>query len=92
MNPFQSFLHLLSDPNITFILFSIGFYGLLFEVVHPNFVTGILGGLRLILGFIGFGLAAVQRGRRVALLGLAMRPVLPGSERRRATDCSRSAG
>ena len=55
MNPFQSFLHLLSDPNIAFILFTIGFYGLLAEVWHPNFVTGILGGLSIILAFIGFG-------------------------------------
>jgi membrane-bound serine protease (ClpP class) len=55
MNPFQSFLHLLADPNIAFILFTIGFYGLLFEVGHPNFVTGILGALALILAFIGFG-------------------------------------
>ena len=45
MNPFQAFLHLLSDPNIAFILFTLGFYGLLFELIHPNFVTGILGGL-----------------------------------------------
>ncbi len=43
MNPFQEFLHLLSDPNIAFILFTIGFYGLLFELQNPNFVTGILG-------------------------------------------------
>ena len=55
MNPFQAFLHLLSDPNIAFILFAIGFYGLLFELMHPNFVTGILGGLALILAFIGSG-------------------------------------
>lgn len=55
MNPFQSFLHLLSDPNVAFILFTIGFYGLLAEVWHPNFVTGILGGLSIILAFIGFG-------------------------------------
>jgi membrane-bound serine protease (ClpP class) len=55
MNPFQSFLHLLSDPNIAFILFTIGFYGLLYEVISPNFVTGILGALAIILAFIGFG-------------------------------------
>jgi membrane-bound serine protease (ClpP class) len=55
MNPFQGFLHLLSDPNIAFILFTLGFYGLLFELQSPNFVTGILGGLALILAFIGFG-------------------------------------
>ena len=46
MNPLQSFLHVLADPNIAFILFTIGFHGLLFELGHPNFVTGILGALR----------------------------------------------
>jgi membrane-bound serine protease (ClpP class) len=55
MNPGQAFLHLLSDPNIAFILFALGFYGLLFELIHPNFVTGIIGGLALILAFIGSG-------------------------------------
>ena len=55
MNPFQQFLHLLSDPNISFILFTIGFYGMLFELQNPNFVTGILGALAIILAFIGFG-------------------------------------
>jgi membrane-bound serine protease (ClpP class) len=55
MNPLQSFLHLLSDPNIAFILFTLGFYGLLFELAHPNFVTGIVGGISIILAFIGFG-------------------------------------
>jgi membrane-bound serine protease (ClpP class) len=55
MNPFQSLLHLLSDPNIAFILFTIGFYGLLFELQNPNFVTGILGALAIVLAFIGFG-------------------------------------
>ena len=55
MNAFQSLLHLLSDPNIAFVLFTIGVYGLIFELQNPNFVTGILGALALILAFIGFG-------------------------------------
>ena len=55
MNPFQGFLHLLSDPNIALILFTIGFYGLLYEVISPNFVTGILGAISIVLAFIGFG-------------------------------------
>jgi membrane-bound serine protease (ClpP class) len=55
MNPAQQLLHLLSDPNIAFILFTIGFYGLLFELQSPNFVTGILGAMAIILAFIGFG-------------------------------------
>ena len=55
MNPFQAFLHLLSDPNIALLLFTVGFYGLFFELQNPNFITGILGGLAIILAFIGFG-------------------------------------
>jgi membrane-bound serine protease (ClpP class) len=55
MNPLQAFLHVLADPNIAFILFTVGFYGLLFELGHPNFVTGILGAFAIILAFIGFG-------------------------------------
>jgi membrane-bound serine protease (ClpP class) len=55
MNPLQAFLHLLADPNIAFILFTLGFYGLLFELQNPNFVTGILGAFAIILAFIGFG-------------------------------------
>ncbi len=55
MNPFQDFLHLLSDPNIAFILFTLGFYGIFFELQNPNYVTGILGAFALILAFIGFG-------------------------------------
>ena len=55
MNPAQQLLHLLSDPNVAFILFTVGFYGLLFELQSPNFVTGILGALAIVLAFIGFG-------------------------------------
>ncbi len=36
MNIGQQFLHLLSDPNIAFILFTIGFYGILAELFHPE--------------------------------------------------------
>jgi membrane-bound serine protease (ClpP class) len=55
LNPLQGLLHLLSDPNIAFVLFTIGVYGLIFELQNPNFVTGILGAIAIILAFIGFG-------------------------------------
>jgi len=71
MNPFQEFLHLLSDPNISFILFTIGFYGLLFELQSPNFVTGILGALAIVLAFIGFGSLPLNIGGLLLIL-LAM--------------------
>jgi membrane-bound serine protease (ClpP class) len=53
MNPFQGFLHLLSDPNIAAVLFTIGSLGLVYELISPNFVTGTIGALALILAFIG---------------------------------------
>ncbi|MER3418880.1 MAG: hypothetical protein C4343_07295, partial [Chloroflexota bacterium] len=71
MNPFQSFLHLLSDPNIAFVLFTVGFYGLVFELSNPNFVTGVLGALAIILAFIGFGSLPLNVGG-LLLIGLAI--------------------
>lgn len=71
MNPFQAFLHLLSDPNIAFLLFTVGFYGLFFELQNPNFVTGILGGLAIILAFIGFGSLPLNVAG-LLLIGLAI--------------------
>jgi membrane-bound serine protease (ClpP class) len=55
MNPFQQFLHLLADPNLAFILLTLGFYGIYFELQNPNWVTGILGAFALILAFLGLG-------------------------------------
>ena len=71
MNPFQAFLHLLSDPNIAFILFTLGFYGIFFELQSPNFVTGILGAFALILAFIGFGSLPLNIAG-LLLIGLAV--------------------
>jgi len=71
MNPFQSLLHLLSDPNISFILFTVGFYGLIFELSNPNFVTGTGGALAIILAFIGFGSLPLNVGG-LLLIGLGV--------------------
>jgi membrane-bound serine protease (ClpP class) len=71
MNPFQSIIHLLSDPNVAFILLTLGFYGLLFELQSPNFVTGILGAIALILAFVGFGSLPLNVAG-VLLIGLAV--------------------
>ena len=69
INPFQGFLHLLADPNIALILFMVGFYGLLFELQNPNFVTGILGAIAIVLAFIGFGSLPLNLGG-LLLIGL----------------------
>jgi membrane-bound serine protease (ClpP class) len=73
MNPLQGFLHLLSDPNIAFILFTIGFYGLIFEVQNPNLATGIVGAICILLAFIGFGSLPLNvAGLLLIVLGLVL--------------------
>jgi membrane-bound serine protease (ClpP class) len=46
-------LHVLSDPNLAFVLLVLGGLGLTLELVHPNFVTGTIGAISLVLAFIG---------------------------------------
>ena len=53
MNPGQQFLHLLADPNIAFLLFTIGFYGIVAELFHPNFFSGTLGAIAILVALIG---------------------------------------
>ena len=73
LNPFQAMIHLLSDPNIAFILFTVGFYGLIFEVIHPNFVTGTVGALSIVLGLIGFGSLPLNvGGLLLIILGMGL--------------------
>jgi membrane-bound serine protease (ClpP class) len=71
MSPFLAFIRLLSDPTIAFLLFSAGSAGLLAELWSPNFVTGILGALLIILAFIGLGALPLNVGG-VLLIVLAM--------------------
>jgi membrane-bound serine protease (ClpP class) len=68
MSPLQSFIRLLSDPTIAFLLFSLGSAGLLAELYNPNFVTGILGGLALILAFIGLGALPLNVGGLILII------------------------
>ena len=68
MNPFLAFIRLLSDPNIAFLLLSIGSAGLLAEVWSPNFVTGIIGALAIILAFIGLGALPLNVGGLILIV------------------------
>jgi len=68
MNFGQQFLHVLADPNITFILFTVGFYGLIAEVFHPNFASGIIGVIALVLAFIGSNSLPLNVGGLLLLL------------------------
>jgi membrane-bound serine protease (ClpP class) len=77
MSPFLSFLRLLSDPTIAFLLFSAGSAGLLAELWSPNFVTGILGAIVIILSLIGLGALPLNVG---GLLLIVLAFVLFGLE------------
>jgi membrane-bound serine protease (ClpP class) len=71
MNALQEVIRLLSDPNIAFLLFSVGSLGLLYELQNPNFATGILGGLAIVLAFIGFGSLPLNVGG-IILIGFGI--------------------
>jgi membrane-bound serine protease (ClpP class) len=73
MNVGQQFLHLLSDPNVAFILFTIGFYGILSELFHPNLVSGSLGAIAIVLAFIGSNSLPLNvGGLLLILLGIGL--------------------
>ena len=68
MNVGQRLLHLLSDPNIAFILFTVGFYGIIAELFHPNFFSGIVGAIAIVLAFIGSNALPLNVGGLLLIL------------------------
>ncbi len=51
-----SFLQVLSDPNVAYLLLTLGVIGLLAEFFHPGAILpGIAGAIALIMGFVGLG-------------------------------------
>ena len=68
MNPFLALIRLLSDPTIALLLFSTGSAGLIAEVWSPNFVTGILGALMILLALIGLGTLPLNVGGLLLLV------------------------
>ncbi|HTK68345.1 MAG TPA: nodulation protein NfeD [Candidatus Eisenbacteria bacterium] len=68
----QKFLGRIIDPNIAYILFILGFYGLLFELSNPGAVLpGVVGGICLLLAFLAFQALPVNL-TGVALIVFAM--------------------
>ena len=68
MNIGQQFLQLLSDPNIAFLLFTIGFYGIIAELFHPNFFSGIAGAIAIVVALIGSNALPLNVGGLLLLL------------------------
>lgn len=71
MTLIERFLLILSDPNIAFLLLSLGGLGLLIELIHPGvFAPGVFGSIALILAFFALGTLPVNWAG-VALIILA---------------------
>jgi len=52
---FEELLYLIADPNIAFLLLSLGGLALVFELIHPSGLTGIPGVIMLLLAFFALG-------------------------------------
>jgi membrane-bound serine protease (ClpP class) len=80
-NPLGGILRLLADPNIAFLLFTIGALALLFELHNPNVLTGIFGLVAIALAAIGFvNLPTDLTGLLLVAIGLVLftlEPAIP---------------
>ena len=72
LNPRQKFLNALLEPNIAYLLFTLGFLGLIFEFTHPGFgFPGIAGIICLVLALYAFSILPVNyAGLALIILGL----------------------
>jgi membrane-bound serine protease (ClpP class) len=80
-NPFAGILGLLTDPNVAFVLFTVGALALLFELQNPNLLTGIFGVIAIALAVVGFANLPVDiLGLLLVAIGLimfALEPAIP---------------
>lgn len=74
MNPVQRFLSALLHPNVAYILFVLGLFGLYAEFTHPGAVLpGVVGAIALVLALYAFSALPVRfAGIALILLGVGM--------------------
>src|SRR5713226_6441175 len=71
-NPFETVLHFVVDPQIAVLLFTLGTYGLIFELSNPGLIfPGIIGVIAIILALFSFGTLDAN-GAGVALMVFAI--------------------
>lgn len=67
----EEFFAIISNPNIAFLLLSLGATGVLIEIINPGLIfPGVFGVIALVLGFFSLGTLPVNWAG-VALIGLA---------------------
>jgi membrane-bound serine protease (ClpP class) len=52
---FEQLLYIIADPNVAFLLLSLGGLALVFEIIHPSGLTGIFGAIALVFAFFALG-------------------------------------
>lgn len=74
IQPTEQILHLVTDPNVAYLLLILGVIGLLAELYNPGLVVpGLVGVLSLILAFMAFAeLPLSGGGLALLLLGVAL--------------------
>lgn len=61
MNPIESFLSALADPNVAYLLLSLAMTGLFLELSNPGAILpGIVGGIALLLAMFSLGMLPVN--------------------------------
>jgi membrane-bound serine protease (ClpP class) len=69
MSLVEGFLHGISDPNIAYILLSIGSIGIIAEIYNPGmFFPGIAGAISLLLAFYSLGVLDANLGGILLIL------------------------
>jgi membrane-bound serine protease (ClpP class) len=71
MSLFERFLQIIVDPNVAFVLLSLGTLGLIFELSNPGAIfPGVTGAIMVILGFYALG-TLESNATGFVLIGLA---------------------
>jgi len=80
-NPLGGILGLLANPNVAFLLFTVGVLALVFELQSPTLLVGVGGVTAIALAMIGFAnLPVVPAGLLLVAIGLvllALEPAIP---------------
>jgi len=63
----EKFLHALTNPNVTYVLFLVGIYGIIYELASPGAILpGVAGAIGILLALMGFG------GLPISLAGMLL--------------------